>query len=79
MTEFKFLGKQPPSSEEDGSCSVCGILGDCPYCALDHYRGALKEAANAIKEEIASAEPRFYVFRVIERNMRVSLGEVDEK
>ena len=78
MTEFKFLGKQPPSDAREFTQEDWG------YAQSKHFEGALCEAANAlgdIRFELINGknEEVFEFLEDLENKMRVSLGEVDEK
>ena len=81
MTDFNFLGKQPPNCTPE-TCKYFGWWEPC-QCDLDHYRGALKEAANALNDALTDGfsdedDKLGYVSGILAQ-MRVSLGEVEEK
>lgn len=65
----KYRGKVPPYWEEVADCPECGpvyvgpglgglaIVG-CPWCSVRYHQGAVPEAAQASRDELATQTPR---------------------
>jgi len=65
----KYRGEVPPYWEEVADCPECGavyvgpglgglaIVG-CPWCPVRHHQGAVPEAAQASRDELAAQKPR---------------------